>query len=292
MFYRVATQHSSLLAAEGGSRRTLEVDFDRVFTHNVTVVGSVRVSTGQDVISQENGDRSVTPYGPIQRLVIVAIAVLSCALPQARAGSIILDDSGWEAIWDSSLDGLVDVTVDSVTANAVFIEKSAEFTGAPGPGGFPSIAIVFRQIAADAVPQIVISDEIIVNSTGVDWTDFHMEVIDSGDAHFNPTLTDASGFGGGFSTSPFDHQAFGDGETSFWTDGFGLAAGGGDAIVEAGAVWFPGIGPGELYIDVTPRGSAPFTLFTLKETPTPEPATCLLMLVGAGILTRRRKNGG
>ena len=231
---------------------------------------------------------SIRILRPIQHLVLATVIATACAPPQARGGSIILGDSGWEAIWDSSLDSLVDITVDNVTADAVYIEKSAEFTGAPGPGGFPSIAIVFRQIAADAVRQVVINDEIITNSTGVDWTDFHIEVLNDGDAAFNPALTDASGFGGGFSTSPFDHQMFGDGDTSFWVDGFGLGAGGGDAIVEAGDVWFPGIGPGELYIDVTTQPSAPFTLFALKETPTPEPATCLLMLVGAAILARRR----
>lgn len=226
---------------------------------------------------------------PSQSIVVAATIALCCPLPQARGGSIILGDSGWQAIWDSSLDSLVDVTVGKVTADAVYIEKSAEFTGAPGPGGFPSIAIVFRQIAADAVHQIVINDEIIANSTGVDWTDFHMEVLNDGDAVFNPTLTDASGFGGGFSTAPFNQQMFGDGNTSFWVDGFGLGEGGGDAIVAAGDVWFPGKGPGELYIDITPHPSTPFTLFTLKETPTPEPATCLLMLVGAAILARRRR---
>ena len=220
---------------------------------------------------------------------MAAVALAFCAPPPARGGSIILGASGWEAIWDDSLDSLVDIAVDSVTADALYIEKSAEFTGPPGPGGFPSIAIVFRQIAADAVPRIVINDEIITNSTGVDWTDFHMEVLNEGDATFNPVLTNASGFGGGFSTSPFDNQLFGDGNMSFRLDGFGLGPGGGDAIVEAGDVWFPGIGPGELYIDLTTRPSAPFTLFTLKETPTPEPTTPLLTLLGAAILARSRR---
>ena len=222
------------------------------------------------------------------RLAVGTILVCAlCATPAAQAGSIVLGDSGWEAIWDSSLDGFVDIAVDVVTDNAVFIEKSAEFTQGPGPGGFPAIAIVFRQIAFPAVTQIVINDEIIANSTGVDWTDFHMILLDGGDATFNPGLTNASGGGMGFSTSPFDNQMFNDDNTEFWVDGFGLGPNGSDAVVPAGGIWFPGL-IGELYIDVVPHTSAPFALFTLKETPTPEPATGLLLMLAAAVCIRRR----
>ena len=215
------------------------------------------------------------------RLAVGTILVCAlCVAPAAQAGSIVLGDSGWEAIWDSSLDGLVDIQVDVVTDDAVFIEKSAEFTQGPGPAGFPTIPIVFRQIAFPAVTQIVINDEIITNSTGVDWTGFNMTLLDSGNATFNPGLTNASGGGLGFSTSPFVNQAFGDDNTAFTVDG---------GVVAAGDIWFPGL-TGELYIDVIPQTEAPFTLFTLKETPTPEPATgVVLMLTAAACIRRRRR---
>ena len=46
------------------------------------------------------------------------------------------------------------------------------------------------------------------------------------------------------------------------------------AVVANGTQWFPGNGAldGELFIDVVTKPAAPFTVFTLKETPTiPEP---------------------
>ncbi len=223
------------------------------------------------------------------RLVFgLALVCALCLSPAAQAGSIVLGDSGWEAIWDVSLDPFVDIAVDAVTDNAVFIEKSAEFTQGPGPGGFPAIPIVFRQIAVPAVEMIVINDEIITNSTGADWTGFNMTLLDGGNATFNQALTDASGGGAGFSTSPFDNQLFGNSDTLFSVNGFGLGPNGSDATVADGGIWFPGL-VGELYIDVVPQTTAPFTLFTLKETPTPEPTTGVLLMAAAALCTRRRR---
>jgi hypothetical protein len=73
---------------------------------------------------------------------------------------VVLGNSGWQASWDSSLNPFVDVAVDAVTENAVFIEKTAEFIQGKGPAGFPTIPITFTQIEADAVKQIVINDEV------------------------------------------------------------------------------------------------------------------------------------
>jgi len=227
--------------------------------------------------------RSFTRMGLLATALTIALVA---GIPREAAGrTIVLGESGWQATFDDSLDPYVDLVVDAVTADAVFIEKAAEFRQPPGPAGFPPIAIQFRQIAWPAVSQIVINDEIITNSTGVNWTDFHFRVLDSGDAFFNPALTFASGF----STSPFDNQAFSPDNLSFSVDGFGLGPGGSDAIVPDGGVWFPGSGltDGELYIDVVPHMEAPFTVFTLKETPTPEPASLLLLLVGALLMQRR-----
>lgn len=230
------------------------------------------------------------------RVLVLALGCLSFLPLPATAATVALGTSGWQASWDGTLDPFVGVTADSVTTTTVFIEITKEFTQAPGPGGIPPIPITFTQVDVNAVGQIAINDEIITNSTGVDWTDYHWELLDGGDAVFNPFLTNASAGGDGFATDPFNNQAFGLGNLAFWADGFGLGPGGTDAIVPDGGFYFPGDGAfdGELYIDVvTGDGSPedPFTTFTLKQFPTfaPEPSALSLLAVGfVGLLIRRR----
>jgi hypothetical protein len=203
----------------------------------------------------------------------------------AGAATVLLGASGWQASWDNSLDPYVDVHVVATGADEVFIQKSAEFTQGPNQFGlFPTIPIVFRQIAANAVSKIIIEDEIITNSTGTDWTDFHMDILNMGDAWF------AHPPGFFFTTSPFDNQSFSPDSMSFNVDGFGLGPGGSNAVVPSGSTWFPGDGvtDGELVIQTNPHAQAPFEVFTLKETPTPEPATLALLAIGALAATRRR----
>jgi len=90
-----------------------------------------------------------------------------------NAGRVTLGTSGWEAVWDTSLDPYVSIIYDYETAEALYIQKSAEFIQGPGLDGlFPAIPITFRQVGPSTISQIVILDEIITNSTGVDWTDF------------------------------------------------------------------------------------------------------------------------
>lgn len=241
--------------------------------------------------------RSASRTNAQSRVFSFATAVLLFAtVVPAFGGEFILDgvggSSGWKASWDASLDPFVDIIVDLVTPGAVFIQKSAQFTQGPGPGGFPTIPITFTQLVPGAVGQIVFNDEIITNSTGVDWTDFHFEILNSGDAVFNPALTNASAGGAGFTTAPLTNQMFAPDNLSFWVDGFGLGVGGSDAVIPNGTQWFPGDGAfdGELYIDVVTKAAAPFTVFTLKETPTvPEPATLGLLAFGAFLLLARRR---
>jgi hypothetical protein len=174
-----------------------------------------------------------------------------------------------------------------VVGDAVFIQKSAEFTQAPVNGIFPAIPIVFRQTDANAVTNIVIDDEIITNSTGEDWYDFHMVLLDSGNAFFDPDATMNSGGGGpiGWTISPFT-------QASFSADLTELNISGG--VVTAGSSWFPGDGVdnGQLWINVTPGDgeTVPFTVFTLKEYPTiPAPSAVVLITLGGLCLGRRRR---
>lgn len=230
---------------------------------------------------------------------IAASLLLVLIAAPVMAGTMVLGTSGWTASWDVSLDGLVDFVVDGETANAVIIQKFAEFTQGPGFGGImPPINVTFTQNGPNPKTFIVMNDEVITNSTGVDWTDFHMDIVNGGDVAFNRTLTDASNGGAGFSTAPFVNQSWGgwlggDHYESFEVDGFGLGG-----TVDDGTVWNPGGGAldGELFIELlsVKDGITDFTVFSLKERPTiiPEPASALLLMAGVlglvGFVRRRR----
>jgi len=220
----------------------------------------------------------------------VAFLMSVLAANAVQAGSIDLCDgnAGWRATWDNSLDGLVQIIASDcsqLASGRVFIEKSAQFTQGPSPSGvFPTIAITFTQTGPTNVTRIIIEDEIITNSTGVPWTDFHMDLIDSGDAVFDVAAT--AGSGGpppiGFSIAPFTIAGFSNGNTRLDIMG---------GVVPNGTTWFPGSGvlDGELHIAVNPHAQAPFTTFSLKETPTPEPASLSLLAIGAAVALRRRR---
>jgi MYXO-CTERM domain-containing protein len=204
-------------------------------------------------------------------------AVLAVAAP-VHAGIVDLG-GGWQASWDDSLDGLVDIYSHGVVGDAVFIEKSAEFRLAPVNGVFTPIDIVFTPTSPNAVGSIVIDDEIIHNSTGADWLDFHMELI--GDAAmFDDVSTEGSGGGGpiGFSVDPFTVAAFSG-------DLRRLDISGG--VVPDGTSWFPGVAGGQLWIDVAP---GIVTTFTLRETPSvPGPGSLALLALGGLLAIRRRR---
>lgn len=218
-----------------------------------------------------------------------AAAVVGCFGAVASAATIQLvdpitgADSGWQA---SFADGdMVNLVVDAVTDDAVFIEKFVDFEGPIGPAGLlPSVNIDFTQTGTDSntVPRIVIVDEVLTNLQGADWGGFVWTIPDSGEAGFN--VSDSAGF----STSPFNDASF-----SGFADGNNnlastlIATGG---TVGNGQTYFPGAGAGELYIDVD-LSQADITSFVLKERPVPEPACLALLAVGGLVAVRRRRNG-
>lgn len=217
-------------------------------------------------------------------LVLLALVAAFAFSTRSNAGVIPLGNSGWEAVFDSSLDPFVDIVVDGETSQAVFIQKFAQFLEPPQGGIFSSINIVFRQTRPGAVPFIVINDEVVTNSTGSPWFDFHFELVDSGDAVFDVARTATSGGPPpiGFSIAPFTQASFGNGNTTL-----DIAGG----TIPNGGIWFPGNGPsdGQLWISTAPRQTAPFTTFTLKELPTiPEPASLAFLAIGGLALIRRR----
>lgn len=211
------------------------------------------------------------------RVVRVGVpALLLAAVGTAQAGVVNIG-GGWQASWDSSLDGLVQIVSDGVAGDAVFIEKSIEFTGA-----FNAVPIVFTQIDPNAVSNIVINDEIISNNSGVDWSAFRMQLIDGGDVAFDQASTASSGGSGpiGFSISPFT-------TASFTPDSMQLNIGGG--TVPNGTQWFPGSGVSDgqlwMHVNLTPGQNK---VFTLKESYIPTPGAVALFGV-AGLAARRRR---
>src|SRR5690348_15371650 len=97
---------------------------------------------------------------PAVRCCIAApVAALAMALASPiHAGTVTLGTSGWEAHWDSSLDGKVDIDFIAYENGNIFIQKSAEFTQGAVNGVFPSVAITFRQVGDSTASHIVIDD--------------------------------------------------------------------------------------------------------------------------------------
>jgi hypothetical protein len=212
-----------------------------------------------------------------------ACAALVGPAGAAYAGFVNLS-GGWRASWDDSLDGLVEIRDDGVATVGGDQVQLIEKSGLP----FPTIQVTFMQTRPDAVNFIAIDDEIITNSTGVRWTDFHMTILNHNDAFFDPARTLASGGGSpiGFSVAPFAQAEFGpdNRRLDIW-----------DGVVEPGEVWRPGSGVnnGLLWMEVnthTGEPGDPFTVFTLKETPTPAPGgVALLGASGMVAFSRRRR---
>lgn len=213
--------------------------------------------------------------------VFSVVAVICCAAGTAWAGSIDLG-GGWRANWPPP-NNSIGITVDQVTPDFIKIQISKDFTDPPVNGLFPPRVIDFVQIKPDqeTVPRIIILDETATNLTGADWTDYHWEVLNMGDAWFNVPLSNA------WDVTPFTSKVFSDpnnvfGDPNKATD---LDADGG--LVANFDTFFPGHLAGELVIDVDLTPGDPVS-FTFKQYPTPEPTSLALLACGALIALRRR----
>jgi hypothetical protein len=195
------------------------------------------------------------------------IGTLSSALALAApvpGGTVVFDGTGWQAEWNASLDGLVDIDFIDVIGNTIFIQKAAEFTQPSSDGKFTPIVITFRQTGPSTIDAFVIDDEIIVNSTGEDWSGFCFKLNNGTSAAFNPAMTAASGGGGpiGFSIDPFTKAVFLEENRKLRING---------GVLAADEVWFPGGGgdDGQLWINVQSGGPGDFRVFNLREQPIP-----------------------
>lgn len=219
--------------------------------------------------------------------VAVAAGLLGLAAGQsAQAGSKVLGTTGWVASWDSSLDEVVNLSVDP--GSNLVVEKFADFRS------FDPIPIVFQQVdpKASATLAVAIDSEFVFNNTNSPWNAFQMQILSGvtgtgSIASFDPAATGIGG-PGGFSINPFT-------EAVFSTDNRVLDLSGGTiGNVPPGNVWQPGVASGKLYINAVPTASGALRSFVLKEIPIaiPVPAaawTGLSGLVGLGLFGAARK---
>lgn len=213
---------------------------------------------------------------------VVAAALVGCAGSFASADVIRNLGGGWQVVIADAVADQIDIVADGfVTINGVrtlVIEKFAEFRSYdPQTGLFGGLSVQFRQIAADAntATRIIITDEGLYNNTAQPWGGFRMQLIDSGQAGFDPVAT----FNSGFTYGPFTTMNFSMGNTQ-------VDFGGGS--VAPGTNWYPGLGTGGLVIDVN-LSNENAVVFTLKETPTPTPGAAALLGLGMLAGSRRRR---
>lgn len=217
-------------------------------------------------------------------IAAAAVGVLGLSAISANAGTMTLGNSGWTATWDSSHDSYLDLSVDGVTSQAVYIEKGLNYVAAPDANGnFAPVTITFQQTRVDALPFVAINDESVVNHSGTDWTGFQMSLTN---AAFEPGSSNVNQ-SNGFSIDPFTQYSFTLGDTVLNVSG---------GTVANGAVWFPGAASGNLFIvapvSTDPNGLASFTLSEVPVSVIPLPAAFwsgLMGLGGLGLLVAGRK---
>lgn len=182
--------------------------------------------------------------------------VLCLGATSAQAGSV--SAGGWTATWPSFLDNVLELRVipgDSTDRVTLVYEKFADFQGGPDAfGQLPTYPISFQQTSTDAARFIALTDETIINNTGVDWNAFNFTVLGgTNGAAISPSLTLD------FSIDPFTRFNYSDDNKSLTVDG---------GVIRNGETWFPGFESGALVIDAAPITSgATLQSFVLKEQP-------------------------
>ncbi len=203
---------------------------------------------------------------------LACAAALSLFAGNAHAGLTTLDlGGGWQASWDDALNPYLSINSLGVVGGTLFIQKSAEFIN------LNPINVTFTALTPSAVTTIAIDDEIITNSSGFTWVDFHMHLQPSaGDAVYNPAAS------AGFSIAPFTASSFTNGNHSFNVF---------NGSLPDGAVWFPGLVSGQLHINVTPPPAGALASFVLSEVPSIPAPGALALLGVAGLISggRRRR---
>lgn len=209
------------------------------------------------------------------KALIVSTACALMLAPAAMADLVIDLGGGWQATIFN--EDNVDLAVDfvSIEEDILVIQKFANFTTIDPFSGQPDpVRIAFNQIADDdmTVSRIVLTDELIFNNTGLDWTSYQ-EILLGGNVAWNQ---DASA---DFSIDPFTTRDYNDDSTIV------TFAGG---VVGDKTSWTPGIESGGLLMDIDLSGEEAVK-FVLKEVPLPGPGALALLGIAGMAGGRRRR---
>jgi len=229
-------------------------------------------------------------------LTAAAAVVGSAFLTPAANASVMKDFSqyGWVAFLDdgSANGSQLDLTLLNDPSSPSTLTLSLQKLAVFGPdftadGAVQPLSIVFRQVAANAVPRIAIEEENVFNDTGTAWHGFTFSLT-GGTNGTQATFNQAAS--SGFSTDPFPVQNYSTDNTALTVTGGTLNSGATDNL------WQPGRASGALVIDGSPFTSGSLRQeFVFKEQPVvliPLPAaawTSLSGLVGVGLLAGRRR---
>ena len=228
-------------------------------------------------------------------LLAVGCAALLITQP-ARAVSVELKDntgasSGWMYTVPDATEAATGVTItfQRSSGNDFFFTKTANV---PAANLTTPIIITFDRVASVASPKnLVIGEESIKNTSGVDWTGYRM-ILSSGSSGGTPNFAfNTSGFpGADFKIDPFTTFTFVNTNTE-------LDLGGG--TVKNGSTWTPGSTTGTGLALVTNNQTSGH--FTLKELPisggAPGPVipvptaawTGLTTMLGLGLISAGKK---
>ena len=112
----------------------------------------------------------------LERIFLLVLSMVFMKTNAVSAGVFPLADSGWAMVTNAQSQGLSVPAVDKV-GDAVVIELRKTFTGTVENGFSNPISFEFQKITADAVTNIIIKDEYIINETNAEWFDFHIALM-------------------------------------------------------------------------------------------------------------------
>lgn len=228
----------------------------------------------------------------------VLLCLVVCPPPTAKASEIqiALGNSGWAMIVNPEVNaGIGSVSfpfVYGIKGDSVFIELDKTFTR---PFDYSNqldpIVVEFEKKTENAVKNIVIRDEYIINNTGSEWHDYHMQLIvdlQNPIASFNPQILPSGGqfeevaysLYQGWSGNPIRLDFFNeDGTTGVMPSPSGVD------------VFRPGYIHGDIFINIDPTVEVG-ARFGLKQFPTiPEPTSIALFAFGILPAMLKRKKG-
>lgn len=224
----------------------------------------------------------------MKKMIAVLVFTLTMTASFANAVSTPLADSGWSIVTEEQAGGAVNVPlIYGVTEDSVIIEIDKIFNQGFDGLNYEPVSFKIEKTSDQAVSNIIINDEYIVNSTGTEWFDFHMTIVNGQTpfAGFNQnyipdgdlleTVTFANNTG--FNNLPVELH-FQDADQQ-------------GVLSEIGNDNFmPGFFGGMIMIVTNPLMQVGDS-FTIQETPSvPEPATVLLMSFGALAMLRKKIN--